>query len=209
MRLAPALRDADLLLILGTSLKVYPFAGLTRLVDFACPRVLINLEEAGDIGTRPNDVVALGTCDDVVRSLARELGWEAALDAAWAQTRPTREKPTVGEAVQDVQEKAAAEGLENAKNAAQRFVTSRAVERLADIMNKKLEIVERGAASSTSPGTATSAGDVPVSETPAVDDRSRNSPKRVETAESTTPASQAKTPVNDSKDGEPESVQEG
>ncbi|KAI0712068.1 DHS-like NAD/FAD-binding domain-containing protein [Earliella scabrosa] len=82
----PRLREADLLFVIGTSLKVHPFASLTALVPESCPRVLINMEPAGDIGTRPDDVVLLGRCDEVVRELARELGWEAELDREWAKT---------------------------------------------------------------------------------------------------------------------------
>lgn len=82
----PKLRGADLLLVIGTSLKVHPFASLTGLVPESCPRVLINMEPAGDIGARPEDVVLLGRCDEIVRELARALGWEAELDREWAKT---------------------------------------------------------------------------------------------------------------------------
>jgi NAD-dependent histone deacetylase SIR2 len=47
---------------------------------------LINLERVGDFGSRSDDVVLLGKCDDVVRDLCRELGWEAELDALWQAT---------------------------------------------------------------------------------------------------------------------------
>ena len=70
-RMVPRLRDADLLFVIGTSLKVHPFASLTELVPDSCPRVLINMEPAGDIGSRPDDVVLLGRCDEVIRELAR------------------------------------------------------------------------------------------------------------------------------------------
>lgn len=45
------------------------------------PRVLINLERVGDIGSRDGDVVHLGACDDAVRRLAALLGcqWEQEL----------------------------------------------------------------------------------------------------------------------------------
>ena len=82
----PRLRDADLLLVLGTSLKVHPFAALTGLVPAGCPRVLINMERAGDVGARADDVVLLGRCDDVVRDLCAALGWAEELEREWAQT---------------------------------------------------------------------------------------------------------------------------
>ncbi|KAH9891562.1 DHS-like NAD/FAD-binding domain-containing protein [Cubamyces lactineus] len=82
----PRLREADLLIVIGTSLTVRPFASLTTLVPEGCPRVLINMDPAGDIGTRPDDVVLLGRCDDIVRKICRELGWEKELDREWAKT---------------------------------------------------------------------------------------------------------------------------
>ncbi|TFY75767.1 hypothetical protein EWM64_g8244 [Hericium alpestre] len=98
------LKQADLLIIMGTSLTVYPFAALPRLVPDECPRILINLDEAGDIGYRSNDVVLLGPCDEIVRKLCKELGWEEELVEDWEATiesleRPAAEKvPTVEEA---------------------------------------------------------------------------------------------------------------
>ncbi|KAK0545698.1 Sir2 histone deacetylase Hst2 [Tilletia horrida] len=43
-------READLLIVLGTSLKVQPFASLIDRVPSTCPRLLINRELVGDIG---------------------------------------------------------------------------------------------------------------------------------------------------------------
>jgi len=79
---------ADLLIILGTSLTVHPFAGLAQMVPPSTPRVLINLEEVGDLGDRPEDVLLLGKCDDVVRELCAELGWLDELDELWERTAP-------------------------------------------------------------------------------------------------------------------------
>lgn len=82
----PNLRNADLLFVIGTSLTVQPFASLASLVPAHCPRVLINLDLVGDFGSRPDDVVCLGKCDDVVRDLCKELGWADELEAAWKET---------------------------------------------------------------------------------------------------------------------------
>ncbi|KAG2338283.1 DHS-like NAD/FAD-binding domain-containing protein [Suillus weaverae] len=71
------LREADLLIVLGTSLTVHPFASLVDLVPSDCPRVLINLDEVGHFN-KP---------DDVVRELCKELGWKEELDAAWEKTK--------------------------------------------------------------------------------------------------------------------------
>ncbi|KAG9315866.1 Sir2 family histone deacetylase Hst2 [Chiua virens] len=81
----PSLRHADLLIVIGTSLTVHPFASLVDLVPNDCPRVLINLEDVGQFH-RQDDVVLLGKCDEIVKRLCRELGWEEALEKAWAET---------------------------------------------------------------------------------------------------------------------------
>ena len=80
-RHAPA--AADLVLVMGTSLTVYPFASLPPLAPEGVPRVLFNLEPAGDLGSRADDVMELGSCDDGVRKLADELGWRDELETLW------------------------------------------------------------------------------------------------------------------------------
>jgi len=74
---------ADLVLVLGTSLSVHPFAGLPGRAAPAVPRVLFNLEAVGGIGSRPDDVLALGPCDAGVRRLADALGWRDELETLW------------------------------------------------------------------------------------------------------------------------------
>ncbi|KAI9465077.1 Sir2 family histone deacetylase Hst2 [Lactarius psammicola] len=85
-RSSTKLKDADLLIVIGTSLTVQPFASLINLVMGRCPRVLINLDQVGGIGSGRNDLVLLGKCDDIVRDLARALGWEDELDKEWIET---------------------------------------------------------------------------------------------------------------------------
>jgi len=80
------LNEADLLIVIGTSLTVHPFASLVNMVTGQCPRVLINLDKVGEIGSGKNDLVLLGKCDDIIRDLAKELGWEDELDKEWAAT---------------------------------------------------------------------------------------------------------------------------
>ncbi|RPD62313.1 NAD-dependent deacetylase sirtuin-2 [Lentinus tigrinus ALCF2SS1-6] len=82
----PKIGTADLLFVIGTSLTVQPFAKLASMAPESCPRVLINLDFAGDIGTRADDVLLLGKCDAIIRDLCRELGWEETLDREWAKT---------------------------------------------------------------------------------------------------------------------------
>lgn len=82
----PKIGSADLLFVIGTSLTVPAFAKLASMAPESCPRVLINLDFAGDIGTRADDVLLLGKCDAIIRDLCRELGWEDTLDREWAKT---------------------------------------------------------------------------------------------------------------------------
>ena len=91
------LQQADLLLILGTSLVVHPFASLVHRVRDDCARVLINMEPVGRYnpltslfgmgdglryGMESNwrDAAYIGPCDHAVGKLAELLGWKAELD---------------------------------------------------------------------------------------------------------------------------------
>ncbi|KAG4429193.1 hypothetical protein IFR05_015327 [Cadophora sp. M221] len=77
---------ADLVIVLGTSLSVQPFASLPGMAREGTPRVLINKEEVGDFGTRLDDVMILGDCDEGVRKLADALGWREELEELWYET---------------------------------------------------------------------------------------------------------------------------
>ncbi|TKY87698.1 hypothetical protein EX895_003279 [Sporisorium graminicola] len=50
-RCIPDLKQADLLIVMGTSLQVQPFASLIDAVPPTCPRVLINLERVGELAS--------------------------------------------------------------------------------------------------------------------------------------------------------------
>lgn len=50
-RCIPDLKTADLLIVMGTSLQVQPFASLIDAVPSDCPRVLINLEKVGELAS--------------------------------------------------------------------------------------------------------------------------------------------------------------
>lgn len=80
------LYDADLVIILGSSLSVQPFASLPGLLPDGKPRVLINLGAAGGIGSRADDVLLMGDCDEEVRAIAKGCGWLDELEALWAKT---------------------------------------------------------------------------------------------------------------------------
>uniref|UniRef100_A0A2K6L9U9 Sirtuin 3 n=1 Tax=Rhinopithecus bieti TaxID=61621 RepID=A0A2K6L9U9_RHIBE len=68
---------ADLLLILGTSLEVEPFASLTEAVRSSVPRLLINRDLVGPLAWRPRgrDVAQLGDVVHSVERLVELLGW--------------------------------------------------------------------------------------------------------------------------------------
>merc|ERR1712079_393896 len=72
----------DLLIIMGTSLKVHPFAGLITRVNDNCPRLLINMEAVATwtLNDPERDFFLKGTCDDGVRELAKILGWGKELE---------------------------------------------------------------------------------------------------------------------------------
>lgn len=111
-------QEADLVIVVGTSLLVHPFAGLPRLAKDKVPRLLFNMERVGDFGTRADDVVCLGPCDDGIRQLADELGWRDELENMWVdlvgkqeaerqRSRETQEEADdeLDELVQDVEQK--------------------------------------------------------------------------------------------------------
>jgi len=52
--------------------------------------VLINLERVGGLGSRPDDVLLLGDCDEGVRRFADALGWREELEELWAKTNPDK-----------------------------------------------------------------------------------------------------------------------
>lgn len=68
---------ADLLLILGTSLEVEPFASLSEAVRSSVPRLLINWDLVGPLASRPRgrDVAQLGDVVHGVGKLVELLGW--------------------------------------------------------------------------------------------------------------------------------------
>jgi len=81
----------DLLLVMGTSLQVQPFAGLVDKPLPRCPRVLLNRQAVGEAsssfgngfhftsGEGGRDVFIQGDCDAGVLELCKHLGWEAEL----------------------------------------------------------------------------------------------------------------------------------
>ncbi|CAH1392652.1 unnamed protein product [Nezara viridula] len=74
--------ECDLLIIMGSSLEVEPFASLALRPSKMCPRLMINLVPVGDnieflFGKSANDrdVLWIGDCDAGCQLLADKLGW--------------------------------------------------------------------------------------------------------------------------------------
>lgn len=78
------LGKCDLLIVMGTSLKVAPVSLIPQMLNSRTPRLLFNRELVGDFappGTDGNhrDVFYEGDCDDSVRKFCSLLGWEEEL----------------------------------------------------------------------------------------------------------------------------------
>ncbi|XP_044139492.1 NAD-dependent protein deacetylase sirtuin-2 isoform X2 [Bufo gargarizans] len=90
-------KNVDLLIVMGTSLQVQPFASLVGKAPSKTPRLLINKEKTGegdsffgllglgggmdfDSEKAYRDVAWLGHCDDGCLALADFLGWKAELE---------------------------------------------------------------------------------------------------------------------------------
>lgn len=80
--------EADLCIVMGTSLTVQPFASLPSAARDGTPRLLINMERVGGLGGRSDDVLLLEKCDKGVMRLCRALGWDEELEDLWARTDP-------------------------------------------------------------------------------------------------------------------------
>uniref|UniRef100_A0A8D3A0P6 Si:dkey-103i16.6 n=1 Tax=Scophthalmus maximus TaxID=52904 RepID=A0A8D3A0P6_SCOMX len=71
---------ADLLIIMGTSLQIEPFASLVNTVRSTVPRLLLNRHAVGPfekVPLRRGDHVELGDLEDTVRRFAEMLGWSS------------------------------------------------------------------------------------------------------------------------------------
>lgn len=67
--------EADLVVIMGTSLVVFPFAMLSQMIDEKTPLVLINNTDSRP-GKKANSLWLDGNLDERVKELADELKWE-------------------------------------------------------------------------------------------------------------------------------------
>jgi len=65
----------DLLICIGTSLEVYPFAGIVDAPRHVTPRLLINYDLVGSFGARPNDAALLGDIVQNINKVSQVLDW--------------------------------------------------------------------------------------------------------------------------------------
>ncbi|KAI5264098.1 SIR2-domain-containing protein [Aureobasidium subglaciale] len=63
----------DLIIVIGTSMKVAPVSEIPNYVDEKVPQIYISKEAADHINF---DITLLGYCDDVVAELAKRAGWK-------------------------------------------------------------------------------------------------------------------------------------
>ncbi|KAI5196601.1 SIR2-domain-containing protein [Aureobasidium subglaciale] len=63
----------DLIIVIGTSMKVAPVSEIPNYVDEKVPQIYISKEPADHINF---DITLLGYCDDVVAELAKRAGWK-------------------------------------------------------------------------------------------------------------------------------------
>lgn len=104
--------DADLCIVMGTSLTVQPFASLPNFCSENVPRLLINMERVGTLGSRADDVLCLGGCDAGVRTLASALGWLEELEKLWDETDLTDGVETPKNLVQKSKDEALEDEIE-------------------------------------------------------------------------------------------------
>ncbi|OZJ04459.1 hypothetical protein BZG36_02808 [Bifiguratus adelaidae] len=156
-------KPADLLIVIGTSLQVQPFASLIDQVGKKVPRLLINREKAGvyefrnagfdfDGKYQPygRDVFHAGNCDDGVVELCRLLGWEDELETLYqTNTAKLREnwakqeaklRKTVEEEEEELVEALARTGIADQESEKTEKVD---VEGLAEDIHHKVELVSQ------------------------------------------------------------------
>lgn len=72
-------RACDYLICMGTSLEVWPFAGIAEFVPEGIPRLLINMTAVGSFGSRKDDSLLLGDLVENVTALVECLQWKDSL----------------------------------------------------------------------------------------------------------------------------------
>jgi NAD-dependent SIR2 family protein deacetylase len=70
----------DLVIVLGSSLKVAPVSLIPEMVPGTCKRAAINQSCVLGEGTSSRDVCIAGDCDNVIQQLAHLLDWQDELE---------------------------------------------------------------------------------------------------------------------------------
>ena len=87
----------DLLIVLGTSLEVEPFASLVYEVGRSVPRTLFNRAAVGPFSSkrkRPNDVVVKGDITEGIRKIVDALDWTSDIDTLIETSKKTAGQET-------------------------------------------------------------------------------------------------------------------
>jgi NAD-dependent histone deacetylase SIR2 len=71
-------KEADLVIVMGTSLVVFPFAFLLEKIDDKVPLVLINNTDSRRDKKRPNSLWLDGNLDERIKAIADDLKWDLA-----------------------------------------------------------------------------------------------------------------------------------
>lgn len=66
--------EADLVIIIGTSLTVYPFAFLAQVIPSHTPTVMIN--NTSNLPIKSNFLWLDGDIQENIRKIAKDVGWE-------------------------------------------------------------------------------------------------------------------------------------
>lgn len=202
---------ADLVLVIGTSLSVYPFASLPGMVPKDKPRVLFNMERVGDIGTRPDDVLVLGKCDDGIRRLADELGWREELENLWVdivgKKEVARQKAASKRLEEEVEDEVAklAEGVESVLNFEETSEKAEVVKHAAAVSARDTRPEESGSRPELAESMKTKAGDKRNDDQESPVDSANSSPS---TSTKTTPPQESDNTKTESAEVSTKSVSE-
>lgn len=89
---------ADLLIIMGTSLQIEPFASLVNTVRSTVPRLLLNRHAVGPfekVPLRRGDHMELGDLEHTVRRFAEMLGWNVEIEELMRSQETPQSIPTL------------------------------------------------------------------------------------------------------------------
>ncbi|KAI8334598.1 DHS-like NAD/FAD-binding domain-containing protein [Chlamydoabsidia padenii] len=147
-----SLPKPDLLIVIGTSLQVQPFAALIDNVPDYTPRLLINKDIAGVHHSphhgfdfkwkygKKRDAVILGDCDEGIEKLADLLGWKDELDRLHEkETKKLKERWAAEQ--QEYEENQADEDTHTPqKETGNKETEDKEIDQLAEDLEKRLKV---------------------------------------------------------------------